>query len=173
MRDFLEDLGKKLGETADTITSKAGEVVEVQKIKNQIRTLERGNERDLEDIGKMMYEQYRAGEVIPSDMISLCEAIEKRENSITEYNKQLSEVKGTNECPSCGCFVEKGMSFCPFCGTKVAEEKTEDVFEEEPAADAAETTEAVTEPETVAEVVGEAAQNIAEEIKADIDDIAD
>ena len=39
MGTFFEDLGKRLGETAETMTNKAGEAMEIQKLKNQIRTL--------------------------------------------------------------------------------------------------------------------------------------
>ena len=39
MRNFLEDLGKRLGETAESMTNKAGEAMEIQKLKSQIRTL--------------------------------------------------------------------------------------------------------------------------------------
>lgn len=37
MKSFFEDLGRKIGETAETVTNKAGEAVEVQRLRNQIR----------------------------------------------------------------------------------------------------------------------------------------
>ena len=58
MRDFIEDLGKRLGETAESLTNRASEVVEVQRIRGQIRALDRNNERDYRDIGRMIYEKY-------------------------------------------------------------------------------------------------------------------
>ena len=51
MRDFFEDLGKRLGETADTVTSKAGDAIEIQRIKGQIRGLARGNAVDPMELG--------------------------------------------------------------------------------------------------------------------------
>ena len=45
MRDFLEDLGKRIGETAETMTNMAGEAIEIQRLKSQIRTLASGGER--------------------------------------------------------------------------------------------------------------------------------
>ena len=35
MRDFFEDLGKRLGETAESLTNRASEVVEVQRIRDR------------------------------------------------------------------------------------------------------------------------------------------
>ena len=33
MRDFFEDLGKRIGETAETMTNKAGDAIEIQRLK--------------------------------------------------------------------------------------------------------------------------------------------
>ena len=65
MADFFSNLKEKLSEKAEVIAKKTEEVadvvakkteqtIDVQKIKNQIRTMERNNERDLLDIGKMI-----------------------------------------------------------------------------------------------------------------------
>ena len=42
MKDFFEDLGKRLSETAEAVTAKAGDAIEIQKLKAQIRELARG-----------------------------------------------------------------------------------------------------------------------------------
>ena len=52
----ISDLGKK---TEDTI--------EIQKIKSDIRSLKRANERDLIDIGRMVYEKFQHGEIRDTD----------------------------------------------------------------------------------------------------------
>ena len=36
MKDFFEDLGKRLSETAEAVTAKAGDAIEIQKLKAQI-----------------------------------------------------------------------------------------------------------------------------------------
>ena len=61
MRNFLEDLGKRLGETAESVTNKAGEAMEIQKLKSQIRTLERENDSDLAELGLAIYDQFKSG----------------------------------------------------------------------------------------------------------------
>ena len=78
MKSFFEDLGKKIGETTETVTSKAGEMMEIQRLRGQIRTLERGNEADMLEMGRFMYEKYRAGEEMDEQVQMLCE------KSITE-----------------------------------------------------------------------------------------
>ena len=34
MKDFFEDLGKRLSETAEAVTAKAGDAIEIQKLKS-------------------------------------------------------------------------------------------------------------------------------------------
>ena len=121
MKDFLEGLGKKLTETAGVVSNKAGEVVEVQRIRNQIHTLSRSNERDYKDIGSMIYDKYKAGVVIDPEMACICEEIAKREEVAAELEKLLADVKGNALCPVCGKAVGKDMIFCPYCGAKLPE----------------------------------------------------
>ncbi len=179
MRTFLEDLGKKFGETAETVTNKAGEVMEIQKLKNQIRALEKGNESDFMDLGRMVYEQFKNGETMSVEASGLCEAIQSREESIGEYEKQIVDVKGDFACASCGKTVAKGMSYCPYCGEKTPEEFKEKATEyatelKEKAADMAE------KVETAAEKVGDAvdkaadkAEELAEKAAKKVEDAAE
>lgn len=75
MKSFFEDLGKKIGETTETVTSKAGEMMEIQRLRGQIRTLERGNEADMLEMGRFLYEKYQAGEVMDEQVQMLCEKL--------------------------------------------------------------------------------------------------
>lgn len=119
MRDFLEDLGKRLGETAETMTNKAGEAIEIQKLKSQIRSLARGNAVDLVELGRTIYDRYKNGEEVDENAQSLCESIQKRELSIEGYEKKIARLKGASECIRCGRMVAKDMAFCPYCGEKI------------------------------------------------------
>lgn len=127
MGEFFEDLGKRITETAEVVTKKTEEVVEIQKIKSQIRVMERNNERDFKDIGKIIYDRFKKGEVLNAKVVELCEAIESREESIETYIKEVAERKGVTVCSNCKGQLAKEMIYCPKCGTKVEE----DIFEEE------------------------------------------
>ena len=172
MRNFLEDLGKRLGQTAESVTNKAGEAMEIQKLKSQIRTLERENDSDLAELGLAVYDQFKSGTEVGEEAAGLCEAIQSREESIAECLQKISDVKGDSQCEDCGKTVGKGMAYCPFCGHKmpeIVEEAAEDVAEAaeavgEAAEAAAEKTEEAVEEaaEAVAEKVGEAADAVAE-----------
>ena len=64
MKDFFEELGKYIGETATTVGNKAGEVIETQKLKAQVRSLTHENTVDLLELGRGVYEQYKSGAVL-------------------------------------------------------------------------------------------------------------
>lgn len=139
MKDFFEDLGKRIGETAETMTNMAGEAIEIQRLKSQIRTLARGNAVDLMELGKSIYDRYKAGEEVEGSAQGLCDAIKDRETTIGEYEKKISKIKGASECSKCGKMVGKDMAFCPYCGEKVgsADETEYETAESEAAADEA------------------------------------
>lgn len=169
MRNFLEDLGKRLGETAESVTNKAGEAMEIQKLKSQIRTLERENDSDLAELGLAVYDQFKSGTEVGEEAAGLCEAIQSREESIAECLQKISDVKGDSQCEECGKTVGKGMAYCPFCGHKmpeIIEEAAEDFADaaEEKVEDAAEAVEEAVETaaEKAEEVVEAAAGKVEE-----------
>ena len=93
MADFFEDLGKKITEVADDLGRKAGQTIETQKLKSQVRSLRRANERDYLDIGRMVYEKFQDGELFGTDFITICEAIEKRDEEIEKKETELDKFK--------------------------------------------------------------------------------
>ena len=132
MKDFFEDLGKRIGQTAETMTNMAGDAIEIQRLKGQVRSLARGNAVDLMELGKTIYDRYKAGEEVEEEAVGRCDAIKDREAAIGEYEKKIAKIKGASECSNCGKMVGKDMAFCPYCGEKVAsdEEDTESEAEE-------------------------------------------
>ena len=94
MSDFLEDLGKKLSDAAAEIGKKTEDTLEIQKLKSDIRSLNRGNERDYIDIGKLVYEKYQNCEVVDVDISVLCEAVDKRDIQIGELKAEIVKIRG-------------------------------------------------------------------------------
>lgn len=144
LKENLENLGKiisekagevskKTGEVVEVVTKKAEQTVEITKIKSQINTMQRNNQRDYNDIGMMIYEKYKKGEVVDAEYIELCEAIAEREESIRKSKEEIAALKGLGICPKCNSHMDIDATYCPKCGAKLEEEskETEDNFEEE------------------------------------------
>ena len=160
MKDFFEDLGKRLGETAETMTNKAGEAIEIQRLKSQSRSLARGNAVDLMELGKMIYDRYKSGETVEEAAQELCEAIQSREKTMEEYDRKIAKIKGATECRNCGRMVGRDMAYCPYCGEKTDDEKEDgDVFEDE-------------SEESYADSVKEKAADMAENAAQKVDEAA-
>lgn len=172
MRNFLEDLGKRLGETAESVTNKAGEAMEIQKLKSQIRTLERENDSDLAELGLAVYDQFKAGTEVGEEAVGLCEAIQSREESIAECLQKISDVKGDSQCEECGKTVGKGMAYCPYCGHKMPEipEEEDDIVEEAGEAVEEVVEEAAEKVEEAAEAVAEKAEEAAEAVAEKVEE---
>ncbi len=185
MRDFFEDLGRRLGETAETVTSKAGDAIEIQRIKGQIRGLARGNAVDLMELGRTIYDRYKAGEEVEESAKALCDAVKDREAAIEDYEKKIAKIRGASACSGCGRMVSKDMSYCPYCGEKmpVYDAEAEEVQAAEEAADdyadnikekVADTMENMAEKaEDAAKKAGSMAQKAAEKTGEAIDKAAD
>ncbi len=94
MEDFLGRLSKKIGDTVEDLGKKAEDTLDIQRIKGQINTMKRANERDFTDMGKIIYERFEKGEVVDTDFIAFCEEIEKREEEIKECEQEISRIKG-------------------------------------------------------------------------------
>ena len=94
MADFFSTLGKKLSDVAVDLEKKTEDTLEIQKIKSEIRSLKRANDRDMMDIGKMVYDKFHEGEISDIDYVVLCEAIEKREEKIVVHEEEINRIKG-------------------------------------------------------------------------------
>lgn len=154
----LGNIGKTITEKAEVVTRKTEDAVEIQKIKNQARVMERNNERDFQDIGKMVYECFKAGKPVDTAYVELCEAIAGREETIEAYEKQIADIKGLDLCPNCNEHLDADASFCPNCGAKVEREKPVEEAEEETAED---------EVDIVEVVEGEVVEEVSEEVFED------
>ena len=94
MAGFFDDLGKRLSETANDLGKKAEDTLEIQKRKSEIRFLSRANDRDYMDIGKIIFEKYRNGEVVDTDMAALCESIDQRNEEVTKIQAEIDRING-------------------------------------------------------------------------------
>ena len=94
MAGFFDDLGKRLSETANDLGKKAEDTLEVQKRKSDIRSLDRANDRDYMDIGKIVFEKYHNGEVVDADMAALCETIDRRNEEVAKIQTEIDRING-------------------------------------------------------------------------------
>ena len=139
--------------------------MEIQKLKSQIRTLERENDSDLAELGLAVYDQFKDGMELGEEAVGLCEAIQSREESIAECLQKITDIKGDFECEECGKVLGRGMAYCPYCGAKAPEGAGADPVDyagaaKEKAAEAA-------------EKISEAASKVGEAVQEKVNDVAE
>lgn len=93
MADFFENLGKKISDVAGDLGKKAEDTIEVEKLKSRIRSLKRSNNRDFQEIGQMVYEKFKSGEISDLDYTGLCEAIEKRDEEAAQHQDEIQKIR--------------------------------------------------------------------------------
>ena len=94
MADFFEELGKRITDVASEIGKKTEETIEIQKLKSDIRSLQRANDRDLLDIGRMVYEKFCNSEISDMDYIAVCESVENREEKVEKLKEEIEHIRG-------------------------------------------------------------------------------
>ena len=114
-----EEVSKKTGEVVEVVANKTEQTIEVQKIKNQIHVMRRSNDRDLKDIGKMIYLKYKKGEEVDEQYRELCETIAERDNCIEKSKADIAKIKGEDVCPKCEAVLATGAKYCQKCGTEI------------------------------------------------------
>lgn len=92
--DKLEKIGKVFADTVDEVGKRAEDTLEVQKIKSQINSMKRYNDRDLADMGKIIYERYKNGEEVEAEFAVFCEEIARREDEADNLEREIWRIKG-------------------------------------------------------------------------------
>ena len=92
-KDIWDDIGRAVTGAADTVSRKAGELMDVTKLKNQIYSLEREIRKDYEALGKIVCERYTEEGTTEKEFESICEEIARREILIDQYEGEIDDRK--------------------------------------------------------------------------------
>ncbi len=118
----VEEIGKKVGDTAsstyNTVADKSGKLIQETKLKISISDKEADIDEIYEEIGKAVYEQYKAGEDVGKDYTKLAKKIDKLNEEIEEMNTKILYNKSLRVCASCGEVIPLASKFCTNCGEK-------------------------------------------------------
>lgn len=121
-KEKVEEIGKKVGDTAtstyNTVADKSGKLIEETKLKIAISDKETDIDEVYEEIGKAVYDQYKAGEDVGKDFTKLAKKIDKYNEEIKDMKTKILYNKSLRECASCGEVIALNSKFCTNCGEK-------------------------------------------------------
>ncbi len=88
---FLDKLGKKIGEVADTASEKAKDFAETTKLNQAISAEEKQISKYFLDLGKYVFEKEKDNPDSP--IAEICNKIVSSQNEIEELKRKIMEVK--------------------------------------------------------------------------------
>ena len=130
--DFLNKLGNIANKTYKNASQKTGELAKEAKIKMKMNE-NKGKINDLyEEIGKIVYQKHIHGEEvkIEEDINTYCSKIDELAKEVEKSQQEMLALKNKRICENCYTEIELQSKYCPHCGFEQAEEKKEDIKEE-------------------------------------------
>lgn len=120
-----ENLGKKTSETTAKAIQKAKELSETSRLNSMISEEEKKINNNYYQIGKLYasLHQHEHEEAFAGMIASISES----EGRISDYRKQVQDVKGVMRCEKCGAEVPRGVAFCSSCGTPMPKGESVDM----------------------------------------------
>ncbi|MDR0947959.1 MAG: hypothetical protein LBM69_00405 [Lachnospiraceae bacterium] len=143
--DIINKAGETITNKGKYVARKAKELAEIASLHTQINIQENSVNRIFQELGKMYYEQNRAG--VNADIVEKCDEIDAAVTEIERLKKTVMTLKGIRKCTSCGAqTTDHDAVYCAICGEKLPEKEAEKEAEKESNSESE--TEATVENET-------------------------
>ncbi len=117
--DLLNDIGKRITETAKTVTRKSEDIVEITKLNLAIGSEEDKIKRMFFEIGSELYRSFTNGKTIGDFYDSKCNEVKQIEENIKAIKERILQLKGNKACKTCNSVVDLEVNYCPNCGEKL------------------------------------------------------
>ena len=128
--DFFDDMVNKAKEAIDVASKKTGEVVNTQKQKFDIASLESKRAKDYAVLGEIYYNKIKEGAVEDENVSELVLAIKEKSEKIEKLKAEVNSAKNKRICPKCGAAIEQTSNYCNACGAKLFFDSEEDKAED-------------------------------------------
>lgn len=113
---ILDSIISQARDVATDVGKRAGDVVEVSKLKLQEISLGSDIDKVYEKLGLMVYEMVKAG-TANQGLVDECVAeIDGLKTELDVIRGKLDELHNVHRCDSCGNAVDVRAQFCPNCG---------------------------------------------------------
>ena len=115
----INELTKVVTDTAKTAAKISSDMVEVTRLNVAISGEEDRINKQLYEIGRMVYDKYVDKKTaIDGDIAENCAIVKGWEKNIAEMKTKILNLKKVKECPNCKEVLDIEMGFCFKCGEK-------------------------------------------------------
>lgn len=97
MQDLFNKIGKVAGAAADSATSKAEEMREINKLKSEQSEMKTEYSSVKRKLSEYVFKKYQEGELEDDTLKEFCEKMQKLRDSIDQIDEDIREVKRTFE----------------------------------------------------------------------------
>ena len=127
--DFFDDMLSKAKDAIDVASKKTGEVVNTQKQKFDIASLESKRAKDFAVLGEIYYNKIKDGEASDENISELVLSIKEKSDKIDKLKAEINNAKNKRICPKCGAAIDQISNYCNACGEKLFYDSEEDKTE--------------------------------------------
>ena len=118
---FMEKIMQRAKSTKEVVVRKSGDVARMTKLKMNIMSTE-GKIKDIySDIGRMVYDAFRADEGDSDAVEAKCAEIDALYEELEEMKASYAKVRNMKRCPSCQTDNLAEAQYCLKCGNALAE----------------------------------------------------
>ncbi len=143
MMGIIEDVLLNARTAVDTVGKKAGQVIDISKLKLAVADIKSDISRKYQILGRVVYEESVTGKDYSKNKEELIERIKELKEQLESVTEMIANSSQKVKCEVCGSYNSKNAIFCNKCGEKInsAEEEhmdtddmidfTEDNFEDD------------------------------------------
>lgn len=126
----LDNITKRVTDTAKAAAKKSGSVVEITRLNMSISAEEEKIRKIYTEMGKQLYEDYIEGKIPGEKLLAQCVKIDEIMKGINEMRDKILELKNIKACPNCGMELDVEMEYCYKCGKKQEEPQMDEIVEQ-------------------------------------------
>lgn len=127
----LDNITKRVTDTAKAAAKKSGSVVEVTRLNMNIGAEEEKVRKIYAEIGKQLYEDYTEGKIVGEKLLEYCAKIDEIINNIDGMREKVLELRNVKACPNCGMVLDVEMTYCYKCGRKQEEPDVPEIVKDQ------------------------------------------
>ncbi len=114
--EFFEDAINKARDAFDTACKKTNDVVNLQKQKFDLASMESKLSKDFEKFGRVCYDFVATGGEVTAEAKALAEEITAKKAEIEAARNDILKAQGKKFCGKCGAANVSEAHFCYTCG---------------------------------------------------------
>ena len=116
---IFEETVVKAKEIADLTGKKAGEIINIQKMRVSAATLNSQISKLYEVLGRLAYEAAKNGADTAAQSAQTIAEIDEKREELSELKAKIAEARGKRVCHACRADNSADALFCDKCGQKL------------------------------------------------------